>query len=100
MMIWKESRPVRGQIRRFMRQLSAWLKDDIVPKLIPIAVMGFMIISTMITIGETPSGPAADLSAHHQGLTRPPSSISFSTGLDPYTIANRVDQGQFVGDDD
>lgn len=75
--------------------LKSWLVSTFLPSMIPIAVIGFMIISTMITIGETPSGPAADLSTYHHGLNGP-TSLSFSTGHDPYTIASRVDHGQLV----
>jgi hypothetical protein len=78
-----------------MSPLRSWLVSTFLPSLIPIAVIGIMIISTMITIGETPSGPAADLSAYHHGLNGP-TSLSFSTGHDPYTIASRVDHGQLV----
>ncbi|MDD3814403.1 MAG: hypothetical protein PHZ02_07130 [Desulfocapsaceae bacterium] len=96
-MIFIERHPVRGKIRRALRRLPAWFVGEAVPSMIPIAVMGVMIIMTMITIGELPSGPAADLSALHQGSPEPTSSLSFSTGLDPYMIANRADQGHFVG---
>ena len=77
-------------------RVRKWLFSTFLPSFVPIAVMGVMIIMTMITIGETPSGPAADLSTYHHGL-KGPTSLSFSTGPDPYTIASRVDQGHFDG---
>jgi hypothetical protein len=57
------------------------------------AVVGQMVVLTMLTLGSLPSGPVAERSGGAPAV----SSISVP-GHDPYTIASRVDHGLFVSE--
>lgn len=60
---------------RLLSGKTLWLRNEFIPSIIAPAILGVMIIMTLITIGETPSGHAADLAACHTIATPPYVSI-------------------------
>lgn len=91
-MIWYEKNPVRGKIRRYWRAFRAFMATEWLPISLVIAIMGVMIISTLITIGEYLSGPVVVLSPSHHRLSFPPP----SPGHDP-KVASGMGHGHLAG---
>ncbi len=91
-MIWQEKRPLRGKIRRGMRDIINSSPADIVSALSVVCLLGTIIISTMFIMGARPSSPAAVLSFLHRDFLTSPSS---RTGRDPYPVS-RADHGRVV----
>lgn len=94
-LIWKEKHPVRGEIRRTIRSIKAQSPGDICRNVGVIAIMGAMIIMTLITIGVHPLSPAAVFAS-----SRDISSCStHATGHDPRTqvTVNGADHGHLAG---
>ncbi len=89
--IWIEKRPRRGAVRRWWQNY----KGQMLATVFAVVVVCWLTMLTMITLGEYPSGPVAELSTLHRDRLTSPSSCS--TGHDPYTIASRADHGHLVG---
>ncbi|MBV5305583.1 MAG: hypothetical protein J0652_02695 [Desulfobulbaceae bacterium] len=95
-LFFHENPSLTGKIRRATRRVTAWVKADGLPCATVFFLMGGMIIMTLITIGEHPSGPAAKLSSSPYTISSDSTSIQ-TPGHDPCTIASRVDHGQLMG---
>jgi len=93
-MIWKEKTPVRGMIRRSLRSVNGWARENGLPSLVVVCVMAGLSLQFFTTLGRSVSGPVAHPSASSSTLRF--SSLS-TTGPDPVTVASRADQGHLSG---
>jgi hypothetical protein len=96
-LFFHENPSLTGKIRRATRRVTAWVKADGLPCSAVIGIIGGMVLMTLVTIGNTPSGPVADVPS-------PPFTISSDStstttpGHGPcITQASRADHGQLMG---
>lgn len=91
-------RPAAVRFFHHHARVFAWLWAEVCPRCVVLAALGVMITMMLVTIGESPSGPAAELSAFetscHSLLSQ---SSSFAADPGPCTQASRVGQDQFPG---
>lgn len=90
-------RPLSKRILNRYSAAAVWAATECIPRLLTLAVLGVMILMTLFTIGEMPSGPAAAPSSPTLACSDTPSVYAAKPNPEPCTLASRAAQGLLAG---